>query len=110
MEESAHHLLAYPPLHGQWTAPGKYVNINFVNINFCKLCYLYILLHIYFRIKNFLLINFVMYELCYVKGIVITVPLIPQTPGGFCINRFGIGPIHYVSSCSDLASNLRRYS
>jgi hypothetical protein len=20
---------------------------------------------------------------------------------GFCINRFGIGPVHYVSSCSD---------
>jgi hypothetical protein len=20
---------------------------------------------------------------------------------GFCINRFGIGPLHYISSCSD---------
>jgi hypothetical protein len=29
---------------------------------------------------------------------------------GFCINRLGIGPIHYVSSRSDLASNSWRYS
>jgi hypothetical protein len=27
----------------------------------------------------------------------------------FCINRFGLGPLHYVSSRSNLASNSRRY-